>query len=136
MIAELELLIKNEGKGSQEYIYTWTLQSVNKTTNATNFIDNRQAAKLIEAGKTFSVPLKFESLSPGNYTLGVEVNYGKYTSKALNNFEIKVSESTFPGFEVPWYLIILPVVLLAGLYVVLKTNEQKKKPQRTFILKE
>ncbi len=103
-----EIKIMNEGTSEQEYIINWVLK-----TQSGSIIDSGVLSKKILQNETYTVPLTFMGLFPGNYAIKANVQYGIYQSEANQFFSVGINYSMT---EVIILLSILTTIFLASLY--------------------
>lgn len=100
--------IMNEGTSEQKYIINWVLK-----TQSGAIVDSGVLSKKILPNETYTVPLTFMGLFPGNYAIKVNVQYGIYQSEANQFFSVGINYSMT---ETIILLSILTAIFLASLY--------------------
>ncbi len=79
--------ITNEGISNYEYQYTWCLtDSAENLCGGGDDLWSGTAAKLINHGENYDVPLTSTMLIPGNYYFHIKVLYGSNSSNAYQSF--------------------------------------------------
>jgi hypothetical protein len=79
--------ITNEGTSDYEYQYTWCLtQTAENLCGGGDDLWSSTAAKLINHGENYDVPLTSTMLVPGDYYFHIKVLYGSESSNAYQSF--------------------------------------------------